>query len=189
LKIVPIQQGSHNWKLWRRNKITATDAAIIMNSSIYATKDQLWAQKKGLLLENEVNENMKRGIALEEKARERFEEVTGISVAPIVVKNEEREWQAASLDGYDPWERIVLEIKCPTPKNFHQYKLEIPEMYMWQMMHQYSVTDCKYMYFMTYCNGNHHILPVFRNHSFIDRMIDKEKEFYDRLQDDSFTPW
>ncbi len=47
MKIVNLSQREEDWLDWRRQGVTATDAAILLNRSPYKTRWRLWAEKTG----------------------------------------------------------------------------------------------------------------------------------------------
>lgn len=49
MKIVNLSQREEDWLDWRRQGVTATDAAILLNRSPYKTRWRLWAEKTGYL--------------------------------------------------------------------------------------------------------------------------------------------
>jgi len=47
--VINVTIGSDEWHAWRRQGVTATDAAVITGMSPYKTPWQLWAEKTGLV--------------------------------------------------------------------------------------------------------------------------------------------
>src|SRR5690606_34059824 len=132
-------QGSSEWLILRKSKITATDAPIIMGESPYKSKKELYLEKIDPNFELKSNDRMRRGTDLEPVARQMFILTTGVYVEPRVVL---KEWAMASLDGIDETGKIIVEIKCPGIKD-HEKALNghVPDHYFAQLQHQMYVCD------------------------------------------------
>lgn len=182
MKIISFQQGSKEWLDWRKTKITASDASVILRSNRYTNPTALWEEKMEIIPAQPTNEHMERGKLLEPVARELFIEQTGIHVEPLVVEHDNFYWMGASLDGIDKSRRTLVEIKCPLISG-HMAAMngEITPMYKAQMQHQLYVTDAEMCFYVTY--NEHHeqrmnILEVTRDEKFIQNMIAAEFTFY-----------
>lgn len=173
-------QGTEGWKEWRRSKIGASDAAVIMGTDPWRTPFQLCREKKGLWNQEETS-SMSFGKKSEQECRILFEAMTGMKFRPDVVQSDSKEWQVASLDGIeDMLEQYILEIKCCNLEVFEMaLKGEVPVYYMDQIQHQLSVTGCAFCYYMVYhsVKGSHY-LQVFRDETRIAEINAKEEEFY-----------
>ena len=171
-------QGSPEWVKMRQSMIGASDAAIILGVSKFATPFMLWEQKLGLK-EVEVTSAMQRGTAMEEEARKEFEHLHGIAVFPEVTFSKAYPWMMASLDGISLDLKTLVEIKCVNKRD-HQTALEgsVPDHYYPQCQHQLAVTGLPYMYYFSYDAMNPATVTVVRDDIYIERMIEKEKEFY-----------
>ena len=108
---IDLVQGSHEWLAFRKTKITATDAPVIMGVSPWKTKRQLYYEKlsddNGSTFKSK---RMQRGIDLEPLARDLFILNHGYMCKPCVIV---KDWAMASLDGMDESRQIIVEIKCP----------------------------------------------------------------------------
>lgn len=180
--IVPVKQGSEEWLELRKTKVSATDCCIIMRESPFVSPHQLWLKKIGVLPEEPLNDAMREGMALEEPARQFFQELTGIEVEPIVGIHRNYPWMMASFDGYNQEKGICLEIKCGK-KSFAQAKKGIiPQYYYSQIQHQLEVTpdfqEGNYLCF----NGKDGILmKIKRDEAYIRKLITAENRFYECL--------
>ena len=114
-KILDLEQGSRKWLDFRKGKISATMAPIIMGESPFCTPYQLWEDIM-MDVEKEITPAMQRGIELEEKAREWISHELNMKFVPVVVQSIERPMFIASLDGYfldENGDIYIIEIKCP----------------------------------------------------------------------------
>lgn len=174
-------QNSHKWLEFRKNKIGASDAPVIMEISPWKTPYQLWEEKLGVR-EVVMTSAMKRGTDMEEEARQAFEKETGILVFPTVKLHPENEWMMASLDGMDMEEKNIVEIKCPGKEDhFAAVSNIVPDKYYPQLQHQLAVTGLKMAYYFSYTPTSSKIIEVQRDDDYISKMIKKEREFYDCL--------
>lgn len=180
--IEKLNQGSVEWLEWRRTKVTATDASCIMGVNPWCTEYNRWQEKLGLIAGPEMNRSMQRGIEMEEFARHRFMELTGISVFPQVITSIEYPWMAASLDGLSLCGKYIVEVKCPGKADQESAQCGIvPEKYHPQLQHQLAVTGLDMAYYYSFDGEDGILLEVPRDQKYIDEMIIKEKKFYDCL--------
>jgi putative phage-type endonuclease len=171
-------QGSQEWHEWRKNKIGASDAPIIMEVSPWKTPYQLWLEKLDLSQQKSPSFAMSRGIELEKQARKEFYKMCGIDVEPDCMLHKEHPWMCASFDGYNPLGYIV-EIKCPG-KTDHESAMcgVIPDKYYPQLQHQLAVSGFEMVYYFSYDGKDGVILECRRDDEYINLMIKKEREFY-----------
>lgn len=184
MKIIEnMEQGSSEWKSFRRDHITSTDSSIIMGLNPWVTPLQLWNKK---ITGEETKENyaMRRGTAMEAKAREWATEMIGVDLEPAVVVSSEHEWAMTSLDGTAPEHKVLIEIKCPGEKGMEKARNgEIPEYYKCQCQHHLMVTGYSRCHFINFDGESGVITIINRDESFIQEMIKKEMEFLYMLRD------
>lgn len=188
-------QGSPEWHAWRKYKLTATSAGILMDHNPWESPLDLFNSIWGITPPKEKTAAMQRGNDLEDEARQLFIKHTGIDMIPICVEHDEMPWFAASLDGWSKEKKAVLEIKCPNEMNHSAYlEGHIPYHYFDQMQWQLFITGGEKAYFMTYrpehetTFGIQEILP---NQEYIDNIIKAAIYFYDNhINDDmaAFNP-
>lgn len=173
-------QGSVAWLAHRRDHIGASDAPIIMGESPWKTPYQLWLDKQGLSLPQEMTPAMQRGVDLEPEARAAFENEVGVSVFPQVIYHPEISFMMASMDGMSLDGSLTVEIKCPG-KKAHALAMEgvIPAYYEGQLQHQMACTGASMMYYYSYDGEYGVMLEAYRNPEYIEQMIEKEQEFWD----------
>lgn len=181
-------QQTPEWEEARNSKIGSSDAPVIMGVSPYKTPYQLWQEKLGFS-KTFVNYAMKRGTAYEEKARQKFESMTGLLMFPCVIFHPEHEFMMASLDGMDLEGKYVLEIKC-NGKEDHELAKQgvISDKYFPQMQHQLSCRAFELGFYFSYDLENDEgvIVDVKPDASYIKKMIYKEQDFYESLS--TFEP-
>ena len=169
-------QGTPEWLALRKNKITGTDAAIIMGSNPWKSKKQLYHEKISLDHQSISNERMQRGVDLEPIARDLFSLEMGIVFYPYVGVHD---WAMASLDGINELGTMAVEIKCPGAKT-HQLALNglVPDYYYPQLQHQMWVCDLHYIYYYSFDGRNGVKIRVERDEFYIQEMIAEEYKFY-----------
>lgn len=117
MKIVNYEQGSQEWLDWRKNRITATEAAVLLGHSPYTTPYKGWQRKTGQIPEQAVTPAMIRGQNDEPEARRLFIEEYGIEMTPCCIESELINYLGASLDGLSPCGKYLLEVKSQLPVN------------------------------------------------------------------------
>ena len=179
---IPAQQ-SEEWLKMRKNKVGASDAPVIMGVSPWKTPYQLWLEKVSSHIQDQKSEAMQRGLDLEEEARSTFEQMTGLTVIPLVVLHDEYDWMMASLDGIDIEKKAIVELKCPN-KIDHQMAVsgKIPEKYFPQLQHQIAVCKVDKAYYFSYNGREGAIVQIYRDDKYIKQLIEKERHFYDCVQ-------
>lgn len=182
-ELIDLEQGTNEWLAFRRDHIGSSDASVIKGINPWKTPHTLWQQKtEGV--EDEVNNAMRKGLQLEPMARQLFTEHTGISVRPVVVRNRERPWQMASLDGMSESGDLIVEIKCGS-EDLYKKALDgiIPEYYMCQLQHEHSVCSPKKAYYGCFYEDNLAILEVQRDEAFIADLNSDEEKFWNFLRE------
>jgi putative phage-type endonuclease len=177
--ILSIEQGSPEWLSLRKTKITATDAPIIMGANPWKNKRQLFEEKLSPFILDTKNQKMQRGIDLEPIARNFFIFMKSVNVFPQVLV---KEWAMASLDGLSKCGNYMVEIKCPgTHAHSQAVNGIIPEYYFPQLQHQLFVADLDKMFYLSFDGEEGIIIEVKRDDSYIMRMIEEERKFFDCL--------
>lgn len=185
MKIIDLVPNTKEWEEFRRVRIGASDCPSIMGAG-YISAQKLWEQKISGK-KSYSNASMQRGTDLEPVARELVNKNHGSFYIPLVVEAPNG-WQMASLDGYCPENKRLIEIKCPNSKIFEEFSEHgtIPEYYLWQIQHQLCVTgleECTLVLF----NGEICVEKVIkRDETMIAQLIEKEHLFYQSLI--NFTP-
>jgi putative phage-type endonuclease len=178
-----LKQNTPEWLAIRRTKITASQIPVILGISPYQTPLQLWTDKVSGM-EPEYTPNMEWGRQNEAFARQAFIEKTGIVVAPEVLVDG---IFMASLDGWCPHTKTVVEIKC-LKKEDHEAARggDIAPMYYAQIQFQLMVADSSLSYYVGYRRGDMYYHIIDRDGDYEKMIVKKANEFYDFMQ--SFTP-
>jgi putative phage-type endonuclease len=100
MKRVTLNQGSEQWKAWRREGIGGSDIAAILGLSPYDdhTREVVFREKVHRI-EREGNFAMHRGQRLEPHARYAYERRQRCSAPPACVEADGTPWARVSLDG------------------------------------------------------------------------------------------
>ncbi|MCP4757031.1 MAG: hypothetical protein GY866_39715 [Proteobacteria bacterium] len=181
--IVDLEQGTQSWLEWRQNGIGASDAPIIMGENPWKSSAELLDEKKGPAVESRKNAAMLRGIRLEPEARSEYISVSGIRVAPACLQSMEFQWLRASLDGISENGESIVEIKCGESVYRKTARTRsVPTYYYGQLQHILAITGLATMDFWCYLPDRQGILlPVDRNAEYIEKLIDKERSFWEAL--------
>lgn len=180
-----LKQNTPEWHEFRKGKIGASLAPIIMGVSKWCTPWQLYMRKLGLIPEQEDNLAMANGRAKEAEALDAFNERYECNCKPIVMQHDEYPWMIASLDGWYNETKVAVEIKCPglIDQEYTETFKEVPPHYYSQLQHQLAVTGKIHMYYWSWYKGKGFMVTVARDESYIEDMIAKEMDFMRRLRD------
>jgi putative phage-type endonuclease len=182
MKLINLIQRSKQWLEYRRNKIMASDSGIILEMSTFKTIDQLYNEKTKCF-ESAPNPYMLRGIELESMALREFEKETDLIMFPCVGEHENG-WMAASFDGMTIEGDAIVEIKAPGKKDhFAAMNGLVPKKYEAQLQHQMYVSGVQFMFYYSFDGEKGVIVEVKRDEDFIEIMIEKEREFWERLNE------
>ena len=144
-------QQTEEWLEFRKNKIGASDAPVIMEVSPWNTPYELWLEKIGQKKNSKATKPQERGLLLEDIALAHFTLETGISMQKDVILHPSLNWMMASLDGISEKKDFAVEIKCPG-KVDHAQALsgKIPDKYFPQLQHQLEVTGLEMIYYFSF---------------------------------------
>jgi putative phage-type endonuclease len=191
------QEARQQWLERRRAGIGGSDAPAILGLSPWKSPLALWAEKTGLVQEPNLEEleYIEWGHILEEPIAARYVKVTGRSLIDpgrfAIRTDPDRPWMHCTIDR-------EVEIAPSEPpkdgpgdlsiKNAGAYKAkdweeEPPLLYQVQLQHELAVTGLSWGSFAVLIGGNKfHWCDVPRNGRFISYLIEKEEEFWDRVQ-------
>ena len=179
--LVDLQQGTSEWLTWRHKGIGASDASTVMGQNRFENPSVLLQQKRGpVILDSFQNEAMARGTQLEPEARKLYIATTGNEVRPVCVQSFRYDWLRASLDGLSTNHDAVVEIKCGASvyRRVSQSRT-IPDYYYGQVQHILAITGLDLLDFWCYWPDNPPVLlAIKRNEPYIERLLRKELEFW-----------
>lgn len=175
-----MQQGSQEWLKLRKSKIGASDAPIIMGVSPWRTPYQLWEEKLGMNAGQKENAAMRYGKAMEEVARQAYQEVVGVEVSPEVVFHKEVDYMMASLDGLSSDRQTAVEIKNANADDHAIAKSgSVPEKYYPQLQHQLACLCINQIHYFSYHNGEGVLVVVDKDDSYLEKLYAEEKKFWE----------
>ena len=178
-------QGSPEWLEFRKSHLGASDAGTIMGLNPWSTSLQLW-QEKCLGWTKDVNDAMRRGTNMEEKARDAYSIQTGRLVSPAVGTCEVHAFISASFDGISSDYAHAVEIKCGKASHKQAQKGIIPDYYYAQCQQQMYVAGLQLMDYWSFDGKEGILISVVRDNQFITKLVDNLIEFWNRVQ--SNTP-
>ena len=128
MKQIHLEQRSQGWLDWRRNGVTASDASVLLGTregvAPYKTQWQLWAEKSGVVQEEDLSANphMQRGIEQEDDARNLMEQALGDApLLPVCGESDQNPILRASFDGITK-DGLPVELKCPCETVYQDVK-------------------------------------------------------------------
>lgn len=176
------QQGKPEWLAWRRQGLGASDAPAVMGRSKWTTPYQLFREKLGLSEGPKMNPAMMRGIKLEPKARQAYEQATGNVMVPMVIESTTYPILRASLDGMEFDGKTILEIKCPSEEAHAMAKAGlVPEYYVDQVQQQLYVSGAEVLHYWSFDGENGCLVVVRPDPVRIQAIIDESLRFWDRV--------
>ena len=166
-KLIQCEQRTPEWLKARRGILTASQFGDwLTKTGKVAEKARLAAASKCLADHAGApdpapfeTDDMRRGIELEEEARNTFMDMTGLAVEQIGFAQSVHGRFGCSPDGIIPGMQSGLEIKCPRLSKLIQYiaNNELPDEYKAQVHGSMAVTGAKSWHFFAYHPG----FPVF----------------------------
>jgi len=185
--MIQLEQNTPQWLEFRKNKIGASEAPIVMKKSPYRTPFQLWEEKLSLADPQKQNWAMQKGHENEPRARAALEEIIGMPLRPQISLSGQRSWMMASLDALSECRSIAAEIKH-VGEETHEIARQgkVPDQYIHQCQH---ILECEGLDRMIYfsCHKEERIIVwVGRDEKIIKEMLEEEEKFYECVQ--NFKP-
>ncbi|MCD2452035.1 MAG: YqaJ viral recombinase family protein [Methylicorpusculum sp.] len=207
MKIVDIPQRTPEWHQWRNLGVSASEADIVLGLSPYKTRYRLYAEKKGLILPDNLDRNphVQRGIRLEPVARRAFEGRHNTMLLPVCAESDGYPFIRASFDGIDD-NGIPVEIKAPTEKNFrdaqssedqeaflseedfrdvqqNRTESKLYKRYYFQIQQQILVANSDRAWLSLYLNEREYLdVPIPRDDAIINTIIFEARKFWECLK-------
>lgn len=185
-----MKQNTEEWYETRRKYIGASEASIVMGLNPWRTSKSLWEEKTGIKEPSRFeNKYMREGTLKEPKALKRYNELTRLACEDKVFVSDDFSFMRASMDGYDTRKRCGVEIKCPQKKTFEKLSKEIPPYYYAQLQHQMVCSNLKKIDFFVYLDDEtYSSTHVDLDEDFAKKMIEKERIFWDHVQNVTVPP-
>src|SRR3990167_918997 len=186
---INLQQGSNEWKEFRKKRVAASDVPIIMGVSPYKTPYELAMEKLDLKKDEKYNHAMRLGHLFEPKIRARVELDMNLGFPDVVLYKKECPWQMASLDGYNADTSKFLEIKYMGEANFDLVKKDGPlKQHRPQLEMQFHVTGSQGGYYVPYTLDkeqtvvtNYAVIPIEPDPVLRNDMLIAISEFYKKV--------
>jgi len=188
MKIINVSQRSDEWRAWRAQGLSASEAAIIINRSPHKTPWRLWAEKVGLVLEANLDNNplIRIGISQEPEALQRFEEQHEVMLLPLCGESERYPLMRASFDGLSENNEPV-ELKCPHETTFldvllNRKQSQAYQLYWCQVQQQLLVAEAERGFLFFYHQGQDVEFEIVRDEAFLTQLIDTAMEFWSAVK-------
>lgn len=182
-------QGSKEWLAWRKTKLTASTAPIIMGDSPWSTKFQLWEEMLNLREPRQTNDAMERGNRLEPVVRSKLELKLVCKFKAACFEHPDIKYLACSLDGISDDGKYIIEIKCPGIAD-HSIAREgqIPLKYKAQLALTLEVMGFDSIFYASYYEKLDELIliEVKRDRAYIQKLLDEMDAFWNCLQ--NFSP-
>jgi putative phage-type endonuclease len=178
-----LEQGTDEWRAWRKGVIGASDAPKIMGENPWGSRESLMNEKLGLVPEFKGNSKTREGNSLEGDARDSLVKKFKMKIQPTIVQDSSEPFLAASLDGICNKLENIFEIKAGVKAyEYTQINGSVPSYYIGQLQHMLMVTQMDSLTYAVYRPGMRLLtLEISRNESYIKRLRKKEKEFVEEL--------
>ena len=174
-----LEQGSNEWRSWRKGVIGASDAPSIMSENRFQSAQYLREEKLGLKAEFTGNAATREGHLLEVQARKLLIKQFKIDLSPTVIQDGKVPYFAASLDAIDKAHSQVFEIKCGAKAyEIVESKRAVPLYYYGQLQHILMVTQLDRIIYAAYRPSKPLLtLEINRDDAYISRLRIAEEEF------------
>lgn len=190
-KEVPLPSSRQEWLEHRRTGLGGSDAGVILGVSPFNTPYSLWADKTGILIqEDKDNEKLRQGRDLEDYVASRFCEQTGKKVRKrnCSFQSLEYPWMLANIDRDVIGENAGLECKTTNVFSATSYrKRDIPLGYYCQCLHYMQVLGYDRMYLAVLVFGtDFHVFTIERSDPLVqldlEVLIKAERNFWRLVQ-------
>ena len=183
---IPQESGDKSlWLAWKQTTVSASDMSVIMNASPWCTPMLLWKRKMGFAPPQEDNWAMQRGRELEGTVRDMVNLKLDSDFTKKVIVHEDYDYFSASLDGIDPYAKMLLEIKIASLKDHITAKEgKIPSKYKPQVHWQLYCSGLNKGYYASFHKEQLILVKVERDDDYInDELLPAAKTFYKHMVD------
>jgi len=188
MNVINVSQRSPEWRLWRSQGLSASEASIIMGRSPYKTPWRLWAEKTGLVLEQPLDNNplIRLGIETEAIALQCFEEKHEVLLLPLCGESDLYPLMRASFDGLSENNEPV-EVKCPHETTFldvllNREQAAAYQLYWCQVQQQLLVADAPRGFLFFYHQGQAVEFEIARDEAFLTLLIATAMDFWSAVK-------
>lgn len=182
-----LPKNHEEWLYDRLKGIGGSDVGAVLGLNKYKSAYTLWAEKCGLLQEDqEDNEAMRVGRDLEQYVADRFTEATGkkIRKSGFSFQSEKHPFMLANVDRLIVGEKAGLECKTASALTRCDFENgDIPPSYYCQCMHYMAVTGFKKWYIAVLVMGKGFFwYEINRNEEEIEALIKAEGDFWEMVK-------
>lgn len=184
-------QGTDEWLAWRKDGITATEAATLMFPDQYSTPMKVYTDKLGITKSDQSDPDgfFEWGHILEDDLVRKFMKVHP-ELADSVSQGRlyQRGFAKCSLDAQCVKDGKPVIIECKSSQSMTKWN-PIPDRYFAQVQWQMFVTGIhSAVIIAVICEGGYHYIEreVRYSESFVKQMVEKAQELYSHIQ--SRTP-
>jgi len=157
--------------------------------SPYKTRWQVWAEKTGLILPEDLSNNplVAAGVAQEDVARRLFESTHDDLLLPVCVESTEYPFLKASLDGLSQ-ENEPVELKVPSESTWNKVNAEgersdAYQLYFPQVQHQMLVTGARRGWLVFYREGQLREFCITPDPAMQDAIVKTASAFWQSIVD------
>lgn len=181
-------QGTDAWLAWRKDGITATEAATLMFPDQYSTPMKVYTDKLGITKSDQSDPDgfFEWGHILEDDLVRKFMKVHP-ELADTVSQGRlyQRGFAKCSLDAQCVKDGKPVIIECKSSQSMAKWN-PIPDRYFAQVQWQMFVTGIHSAIIVAViCEGGYHYIEreVQYSESFVKQMVEKAQELYNNIQE------
>ncbi|NGP46010.1 hypothetical protein G4V62_14020 [Bacillaceae bacterium SIJ1] len=183
--LIPTKEMNRvEWLKNRRQGIGGSDASAILGLNKYSTAFEVWSEKTGDYIPEDVeSEAAYFGNLLEDMVAKEFENRTGKRVRRrnAILQHPKHEWMIANVDRMVVGEKAILECKTANQRLASDWEGEdIPAQYLVQIQHYMAVLGAPKAYIAVLIGGQRFVWKeIERDEELIEMMIAEEKRFWE----------
>lgn len=172
------------WLSWRQKGIGGSDAAAILGLNRYKTPFQVYLEKSGEVIQEDIqSEAAYWGTLHEDMVAKEFEIRSGKKVRRknMMLEHPDYPFMIANLDRVVIGEKALLECKTTSAYNLKEWDSEeVPESYLVQVQHYLAVTGYEKAYIACLIGGQRFVWKeITRDEELIKMIIESEKRFWE----------
>lgn len=183
------------WLQARAKGVGGSDASVILGLNKWKTPFELWLEKTGQVIPEEIQSDAAYfGSLLEDLIAKEFEKRSGKKVRRrnAILQHPEHEFIIANVDRLVVGEKAVLECKTTSAYNAKEWQDdEVPESYIVQVQHYLGVLGPEYKkaYIAVLIGGNKFVWKgIERDEELIDMIFQAEQHFWHEYVEKNIPP-